>query len=87
VIDAGSAGKGVRFNPANESWSAYVYRNGHAYHVGTYFSREQAVAAYEQALRCENPDLHAAPRPVGRPGNPGPVRRENPDAACLTEGR
>jgi hypothetical protein len=85
--DTKSGVKGVRFNPANESWSAYVYRNGHAYHVGTYFSREQAVAAYEQALRRENPDLHAAPKAVERPGNPGPVRRENPDAACLTEGR
>jgi hypothetical protein len=85
--DSKSGVKGVRYNAGTDSWSAYVYRNGHAYHVGTYFSPEQAVAAYEQELRRENPGLHTAPRAVERPGNPGPVQRENPDAACLTEGR
>jgi HNH endonuclease/AP2 domain len=85
--DSKSGVKGVRYNAGTDSWSAYVHRHGHAYHVGTYFSREQAVAAYEQALRRENPDLHTAPRAVERPGNPGPVRRENPDAACPSEGR
>jgi hypothetical protein len=61
--------------------------HGQGYHVGTYFSREQAVAVYEQELRRENPDLHTAPRAVERPGNPGPVQREDPDAARVSEGR
>jgi HNH endonuclease len=83
--DSKSGVKGVRFNPANESWSAYVYRHSHCYHVGTYFTREQAVAAYEQELRRENPDLYTAPDRVERPGTPGPMQRGKPDGPCLSE--
>lgn len=70
--------KGVRFNPDNESWSASLCRNGHQYHIGTYASPEQAVAAYEEALRHENPELHTAPQTVERQRDPAPVPRDNP---------
>jgi hypothetical protein len=85
--DSKSGVKGVRFNPANDSWSAYVYRNGHAYNEGTFFNQEQAVEAYERALKRENPDLHAAPEVVDRSKLPGPVRRGEEEAACVGEGR
>lgn len=85
--DSKSGIKGVRYNPENNSWSAYVYRNGHAYHVGTYVSQEQASSAYEEALRHENPDLHSSPKIVERPDNPGPVQQSNPDASCLRVAR
>jgi hypothetical protein len=55
--------------------------------VPKWYSPERAAAAYEQALRRENPDLHAAPKAVERLGNSVPVQRGKPDAACLTEGR
>jgi hypothetical protein len=62
--DSKSGVKGVRYNPESDSWSAYVYRHGHCYHVGTYYSKEQAVAAYEAELMKENPGLQAAPARV-----------------------
>jgi hypothetical protein len=71
--DSKSGIKGVRFNPETNSWSAYVYRGGRGYHVGTYGSPEQASAAYQQALRDENPDLHRAPETVESFG-PSPVQ-------------
>jgi hypothetical protein len=64
--DSRSGVKGVRYNAEGDSWSAYVYRGGNAYHVGTYYSQEQAVAAYEDELKKENPDLHRAPARVDR---------------------
>jgi hypothetical protein len=67
--DSKSGVKGVRYNPESDSWSAYVYRHGHCYHVATYFTKEQAVATYEAALKNENPDLHSAPDRVERPSN------------------
>jgi hypothetical protein len=85
--DSKSGVKGVRYNPENDSWSAYVYRNGHAYHVGTYFTPEQASAAYEDALRRENPDLHTAPMVVDRSGNPVHVQRAEPESPCQGERR
>jgi hypothetical protein len=85
--DSKSGVKGVRLNPESGSWSAYVYRHGRCYRVGTYYSQEQAVEAYEQELRGENPDLHRAPEVVERPVGPVPVQREKPDGAGLSEGR
>ena len=67
--DSKSGVKGVRYDPENDSWSAYVYRNGHCYHVGTYYTQEQAVAAYESELKKENPELHTAPERVERSSN------------------
>lgn len=85
--DSKSGVKGVRYNPETDSWSAYVYRHGHAYHVGTYYSKEQAVVAYDSEVKKENPDLHAAPARVERPSIPPPAQRDNPDARCVSEPR
>jgi hypothetical protein len=85
--DSRSGVKGVRFNPDGGTWTAITYRHGHCYHVGTYFTQEQAQAAYERDLRRENPDLHTAPDRVDRPGSPGPVQPNNPGGPCLSERR
>jgi hypothetical protein len=74
--DSKSGVKGVRYNEESGTWGAYVYRHGHCYHVGTYYTREQAEVAYEAELKRENPDFHRAPVRVERA-----VRGENPDAA------
>jgi len=85
--DSKSGVKGVRYNPENDSWSAYVYRYGHCYHVGTYFTKERAIAAYETALKNENPDLHTAPEKVERSSSSGTVQRSEPDELCTNERR
>jgi hypothetical protein len=64
--DSKSGVKGVQYNAETDTWSANVYRNGRAHHVGTFYAQEEAVAAYEAALRKENPDLHSAPARVER---------------------
>jgi hypothetical protein len=64
--DSKSGAKGVRYNPEFGTWSADVYRHGHGYRIGTYYSKEAAVAAYEAELKRENPDLHTAPKTVDR---------------------
>lgn len=64
--DSKTGVKGVRFNPEWGTWSADVYRHGNSYRVGTFYSKEEAVAEYEKALRRENPDLHIAPETVDR---------------------
>lgn len=74
--DSKSGVKGVRHNPGNDSWSAYVYRNDRCHHVGTFYSQEQAVAAYEEALRHENPGLSTAPERVERPAVEGCTKRK-----------
>jgi hypothetical protein len=43
-----------------------VYRNGQAWRVGTFLTKKDAVDAYHEALRRENPDLHTAPEVVER---------------------
>jgi hypothetical protein len=58
--------KGVRYNPEYGTWSADIYRNGHCYRVGTYYTQEEAVEAYERALYHEHPILHSAPDLVER---------------------
>jgi hypothetical protein len=85
--DSRSGVKGVRYNPDGGTWTAVTYRHGRCYHVGTYFTREQAQAAYERDLRRENPDLHTAPARVERPSGLGPVQRGDPEAPRLSEGR
>jgi hypothetical protein len=84
--DSRSGVKGVRFNPDGGTWTAVTYRHGHCYHVGSYYTREQAQAAYEAEQKKENPDLHAAPERVDRPSNPVPVQRADPGALRLSEG-
>jgi hypothetical protein len=85
--DSQSGVKVVRYNPDNDSWSAYVCRGGRYRHVGTYPSRDEAVPAYEEALRRENPALHAAPARVERPSNPVADERGDPDAPRQVEVR
>jgi hypothetical protein len=85
--DSKSGSKGVRYNADGDTWSAVIYRNGHCYHVGTYYSQEAAETAYEQALRRENPDLHKAPKTVERPRSPAPTEPNKPDGPCLSEGQ
>jgi hypothetical protein len=83
--DSKSGVKCVRYNPERDSWSAYVYRHGHCYHIGTYRSQEQAEAAYEEELMKENPTLHAAPERVERAS--AEVQRSTPEEPCLSERR
>lgn len=64
--DSQSGVKGVHYNHEWGTWSADVYRHGNSYRVGTFVSKEEAVAAYEEALKRENPDLHHAPPRVER---------------------
>ena len=78
--DSKSGVKGVRYNPESDSWSAYVYRSGHCYHVGTYYTQEQAVVAYESELKKENPNLHTAPAKVERTSNLASTQRTGSNA-------
>jgi hypothetical protein len=64
--DSKSGVKGVRYNADSDTWSAYVYRDGNCYHVGTFPYQHQAEEAYAAEQRKENPDLHAAPARVKR---------------------
>ena len=77
--DSKSQAKGVRYNPDGNSWSAVIYRDGRCCSIGTYNSQKKAEAAYQEALRRENPDLHTAPEKVDR-SHLEPAQRENPDA-------
>jgi hypothetical protein len=85
--DSKSGVKGVRYNAYTETWSAVTYRNGRCYTLGTYYSQEDAEAAYRDAHCRENPDLHSAPQRVERPKNPAPVQQNKPEKPCLSEGR
>jgi hypothetical protein len=85
--DSKSGIKGVRYNNASDTWSTFVYRNGLCQHVGTFYSQEQAVQAYEQAVKSENPDLHKAPEKVERTGDAGSDQRDKPERPCLSESR
>ena len=77
--DSKSGVKGVRYNPECDAWSAHVYRDGREYRVGTFYTKEAAVDAYESALKRENPDLHLAPEVIER--HPGPAPKEE-EAGC-----
>jgi hypothetical protein len=78
--DSKSGVKGVRFNPEARTWSAQIYRQGTCHTLGTFYSQDEAVKAYEQALQRENRDLHTAPMTVERPAVV-PVERTNPEEA------
>jgi hypothetical protein len=80
--DSKSGIKGVRYNNASSTWSTFVYRNGLCQHVGTFYSPEQAVQAYQDELKKENPDLHRAPEKVERSSAEGSDQRANPDRPC-----
>jgi hypothetical protein len=91
--DSKSGVKGVRYNAESDTWSAYVYRDGRCYGVGTFATQYEAERAYEEELRKENPDLHAAPKRVERPSGSGTgehemggTSKERP-AVCARAGR
>jgi hypothetical protein len=48
--DSRSGAKGITFNAEYDTWSADVYRYGHCYRIGTYWTKEAAVAAYERTV-------------------------------------
>ncbi len=73
--------KGIKFNSRARTWSVDVYRDGMAKRVGTFDLLKEAQDAYQEALRRENPDLHAAPARVERPAETAAVQRGDPDAA------
>jgi hypothetical protein len=71
--------KGVRYDRYDRTWSAYICRNGTYHNIGTFNRQVDAQAAYDEALRHENPDLHNAPPRVDRQAEFG-TDRQNPDA-------
>jgi hypothetical protein len=79
--DSKSRIKGVRFNPDTETWSAYIYRSGRPIHVGTFYFEEDAMSAYEEEMRRENPDLANSPARVER--RIESVEDQNPDVGEL----
>jgi hypothetical protein len=66
--------KGIKYNRRPGTWSVDIYRNGQARRVGTFLTLQDAKDAHQEALRRENPDLHAGPERVERPSNPAPAR-------------
>lgn len=64
--DSQSGIKGLHFNPRPGTWSVDVYRNGTVKRVGTFFTRQEALDAYNHVLQRENPDLHTAPALIDR---------------------
>jgi hypothetical protein len=72
--------KGISHNPRPRTWSVDIYRNGQAWRVGTFLTLNEAQDAHQEALRRENPDLHAAPERVERPSNQEPTQRSDPHA-------
>src|ERR1700733_6832209 len=55
--DSKTGVKGVGYNPECDNWSAYIYRDGKCFTIGSYAGEAQAAAAYEEAMRIENPSL------------------------------
>lgn len=82
--DSKSGVKGVRRNPDTGTWSAYKYRNDRAYHIGTYYTQEQATTAYEAAMRKENPELSTAPERIERPSAAECVQQAGAERAGRT---
>ena len=64
--DSKTGVKGVKYNRRPGTWSVDVYRGGSSTRLGTFLTKEHAIAAYEKALKKENPDLHIAPETVKR---------------------
>jgi hypothetical protein len=66
--------------------SCHVYRNGIAYQVGTYNSKEAAVSANEGEVKKENPNLHSAPELVERRVEPAQGHAEEGSASAVVKG-
>ncbi|CEF49060.1 unnamed protein product [uncultured bacterium] len=45
--DSKTGVKGVHYNPDGDTWTAVTYRNGSAYVIGTFYTEEEAKAAYD----------------------------------------
>jgi hypothetical protein len=74
--------KGLRYNRRPRTWSVDLYRDGQAKRVGTFWTLKEAKEAHQEALRRENPGLHAAPERVERSADPAPVRPAASDGSC-----
>ncbi len=68
--DSQSGVKGVRNIPFTKTWTGEIYRDGRSHSIGMFKSREAAEAAYQKAMREENPDLHSAPPLIERQVEP-----------------
>jgi hypothetical protein len=82
--------KGITFNRGPRTWSVDLYRDGQARRVGTFLTLKDAQDAYEEALRRENPELHAAPERVERSAEPAqqtaaPAAIEAFAGCCLSQ--
>ena len=80
--DSKSGIKGVRYHPESDSWSAYVYRHGHCYHIGSFDSKEAASAAYEAELKKQDPTLQKAPERVQT--STSLIQQDNPSPPSLS---
>lgn len=76
--DSKSGIKGVRYNPLSGTWSAFTYRDGHYHSMGAFWSKKEAIEAYDRALVHENPVLANPPERVTRQHDPT-IDRHNPD--------
>jgi len=64
--DSGSGIRGVRFNERSRTWTARIYRDGRCQTIGTFERQDEAIEAFENALKWENAELHSAPAIVER---------------------
>jgi len=58
--------KGISYNPRPRTWSVDINLNGRVRRVGTFLTQKEAMDAYQEALRQENPDLCQAPEVIER---------------------
>jgi hypothetical protein len=79
--------RGLKYNRGPRTWSVDLYRDGQAKRVGTFLTLEEAKDAHEQALRRENPGLHAAPERVERSADPAPVPPATSEGSWMSEAR
>jgi len=64
--DSQSGLKGISYNPRPRTWSVDINLNGQVRRVGTFLTQKEAMDAYQEALRQENPDLGQAPEVIER---------------------
>jgi hypothetical protein len=81
--DSQSMIKGLTYNPRPRTWSVNIYHNGSAKRVGTFFTQQEALDAYREAVLRENPDLYAAPEVIARGPQAVPVEEAQPGCRVL----
>jgi len=64
--DSQSGIKGISYNPRPRTWSVDINLNCRVRRVGTFLTQKEAMDAYQEALRQENPDLGQAPEVIER---------------------